>query len=32
MQNPALAWILIGIGVGLALISGFAFPWGLVRI
>jgi hypothetical protein len=29
MQNPALAWILIGIGVGLALISGFAFPLGL---
>jgi hypothetical protein len=29
VQNPALAWILIGIGVVLALISGFAYALGL---
>jgi hypothetical protein len=29
MQNPAFAWILIGIGVVLILISGFAYRLGL---
>jgi membrane associated rhomboid family serine protease len=29
MQNPSFAWILIGIGVLLALLSAFAYPLGL---
>ncbi len=29
MQNPVFAWVLIGVGVLLLLISAFAYPLGL---
>jgi hypothetical protein len=29
MQSPAFAWIVMAVGVVLALISGFAYPLGL---
>jgi hypothetical protein len=31
MQNPSFAWILIGIGVLLALLSALPILWGSVR-
>jgi membrane associated rhomboid family serine protease len=31
MQNPALAWTLIGVGILIILISGLADPLGLGR-